>query len=191
MTTRIETITRRPGGKKWETLRHEAWGRRKTCNEYISETFRSNPAGKQSRPIEPGQQSEASRAWSRGDPGCEASAARRSSSAMEPRKLFFVARAHALVSGGGRVGVPYRPGNADLAGVEDPSGPSPGLPRNVGDLSVSTDPPSAPWGSRSASPQAVPSCVRSGTERRDRTQPWYRSTSSRRAGQTAGVGVPS
>jgi hypothetical protein len=33
------------------------------CNDCIAETFRRNPAGNQSRPIEPGQQSEASLAW--------------------------------------------------------------------------------------------------------------------------------
>ena len=37
-----------------------------------SETFRWNPAGNQSRPAEPGQQPEASLAWWRGDPPCEA-----------------------------------------------------------------------------------------------------------------------
>src|SRR5262249_16874039 len=37
-----------------------------------SETFRWNPAGNQSRPAELGQQPEASLAWWRGDPPCEA-----------------------------------------------------------------------------------------------------------------------
>jgi WD40 repeat protein len=41
----------------------QLWDRRKGCNDYTSETFRRNPAGNQSRPIELGEQSEASLAW--------------------------------------------------------------------------------------------------------------------------------
>ena len=41
----------------------EAWGRRKGCNDCITETFRWNPVGNQSHPAEPGPQPEVSRAW--------------------------------------------------------------------------------------------------------------------------------
>ena len=37
----------------------KAWGRRKGCNDYTSETFRRNPAGK-ARPVAPDQRLEAS-----------------------------------------------------------------------------------------------------------------------------------
>jgi hypothetical protein len=40
--------------------------------EATAETFRWDPAGNQSRPAELGQRPEASLAWCRGDPGCEA-----------------------------------------------------------------------------------------------------------------------
>jgi len=38
----------------------KAWEGRKRCNEYITETFRWNPVGSQSHPVEPGKQPEAS-----------------------------------------------------------------------------------------------------------------------------------
>jgi hypothetical protein len=38
----------------------KAWERRKRCNEYIMETFRWNPVGNQSHPVEPGLQPAAS-----------------------------------------------------------------------------------------------------------------------------------
>src|SRR5271166_6654237 len=41
-------------------------------NRYNRETFRRNPAGNQSRPVEPDQQPEASLAWWVGDHPCEA-----------------------------------------------------------------------------------------------------------------------
>ena len=49
--------------------------RQESLGEEEAETqkpFIWNPAGIQSRPVELGQQPEASLAWSRGDPGCEA-----------------------------------------------------------------------------------------------------------------------
>ena len=48
-----------------------AWERRIECRIH-RETFRWNPAGSQARPEESGQQPEASLAWCRGDPACEA-----------------------------------------------------------------------------------------------------------------------
>jgi len=47
------------------------WERRIECRIH-RETFRWNPAGSQARPEESGQQPEASLAWCRGDPACEA-----------------------------------------------------------------------------------------------------------------------
>ena len=49
-------------------VRQESLGK----EEAKAETFHRNPAGNQSRPAEPGQQPEASLAWWRGDPHCEA-----------------------------------------------------------------------------------------------------------------------
>jgi hypothetical protein len=46
-------------------------GKEDGCRIHL-ETFRWNPAGNQARPEELGQQPEASLAWCRGDPACEA-----------------------------------------------------------------------------------------------------------------------
>jgi hypothetical protein len=40
--------------------------------EATAETFHWDLAGNQPRPVEPGRRPEASLAWCRGDPGCEA-----------------------------------------------------------------------------------------------------------------------
>jgi hypothetical protein len=54
-----------PRVSTWQThlAPSEAWERRKRCNEYITATFRWNPVGNQSHPVEPGRQPEASVAW--------------------------------------------------------------------------------------------------------------------------------
>jgi hypothetical protein len=51
-----------------DLVRQESLGK----GEANAETFRWDPAGNQSRPAELGQRPEASLAWCRGDPGCEA-----------------------------------------------------------------------------------------------------------------------
>src|SRR5205085_4331011 len=44
-------------------LRRESLGKEEGCNDCITETFRRNPVGNQSHPVEPGPQPEASLAW--------------------------------------------------------------------------------------------------------------------------------
>ena len=53
------------------SLRYESLGKEDQCR-IQRETFRWNPAGNEARPEESGQQPEASLAWCRGDPACEA-----------------------------------------------------------------------------------------------------------------------
>ena len=55
-------------GKLANCVREESLGK----EEATAETFRRDPAGNQPRPVKLGQQPEASLAWRRGDPGCEA-----------------------------------------------------------------------------------------------------------------------
>src|SRR5262249_43163456 len=50
-------------GLRGQRLRQEAWERGMRCKEYASETFRRDPAGSQTRPVEPGQRPEARLAW--------------------------------------------------------------------------------------------------------------------------------
>lgn len=62
-------------------LRQEARERR---TAYRLETFRRNPAGNQSRPVEPGQQPETSLAWGRVTCTCEAWTVRSNAVRLSP-----------------------------------------------------------------------------------------------------------
>ena len=91
----------------------KAWERGKLCN---AETFRRDPAGNQPRPAELGQQPEASLAWCRGDPGCEAETASERAVPLSP-EISLIAGADVLFATEGRAAAPQRPGACGPAGV--------------------------------------------------------------------------
>jgi hypothetical protein len=108
----------------------KAWERGKRCNDYTLETFRRNPVGKQSHPVEPGRQPEASLAWA----GVTRTAKRRQPG---PRPCYGAPRVLPAASPrlgqhGGRVGTPQRPGVSGPAGVEEHGIGPPGFSRNLG-----------------------------------------------------------
>ena len=99
------------------------------------ETSRWNPAGIQSRPVESGQQPEASLAWSVARPGTKRRQRRCRAMVLSPEISF--AGAHAVSRSGGRAAVSHRPETSGPAGVGEHGGHRPGFPRNRRGLSVS------------------------------------------------------
>jgi hypothetical protein len=100
--------------------------------------------------------------------------------AIEPRKI--IVGVLALVSRGDRVGTPRWPGVTDPAGVEEQGQGTRGVPRNLGDPSVSTD--------ISGSGTGIPTPRAPGRASRpvgaNRTQGWYRQVKATKRGEMGG-----
>jgi hypothetical protein len=104
-------------------------------NRMFPETSRWNPAGNQSRPVESGQQPEASLAWSVARPGTKRRQRRCRAMVLSPE--ISLAGAHAVSRCGGRADVLHWPETIGPAGVGEHGGHRKGFPRNRRGLSVS------------------------------------------------------
>ena len=92
------------------------------------------------RPGELGQRPEASLAWCRGDPACEAETASERAVPLSP-EIDTIAGADGVYSPEGRVAAPQRPGARDPAGVGEQGTLTSGFPRDLGGPTVfSADP---------------------------------------------------
>ena len=100
--------------------------------------------------------------------------------AIEPRK--HIAGVLALVSRGDHVGTPQWPGVPDPAGVVEQGQGTPGVPRNVGAPSVSTDMPGS--GTGTPTPRSPRPCVR--PMGANTTQGWYRQAKATKCGERDG-----